>query len=94
MMRSLIITSIVRSHLLCSIDVKAHLEFIKNAIGASNPQVRTSAVSLLGVMYLYLKAQLRVFFEDEKPTVLQLIDAQFEKVCAVRCVLCDVSCVL
>eukprot|EP00731_Ephydatia_muelleri_P009291 Em0004g1629a len=57
----------------------AHLEFIKNAMGASNPQVRTSAISLLSVMHLYLKAQLRLFFEDKKPTVLQLIDAQFEK---------------
>lgn len=61
------------------IDIKAHIEFIKTAMGASNPQVRTSAIGLLGVMHLFLRAQLRVFFEDEKPTVLQLIDAQFEK---------------
>jgi hypothetical protein len=42
--------------------------------------VRTSAVTLLGVMYMYMGPSLRVLFESEKPALLQTIDAEFEKV--------------
>ena len=42
--------------------------------------VRTSGISLLGVIYLYMGQTLRVFFENEKPALLQQIDAEFEKV--------------
>ena len=42
--------------------------------------VRTSAITLLGVMYLYVGPSLRMFFEDEKPALLSQIDAEFEKV--------------
>ena len=42
--------------------------------------VRTAAISLLGTMYMYVGATLRVFFEEEKPALLQQIDAEFEKV--------------
>ena len=45
--------------------------------------MRAAAVSLLGVMRMYVGAQLRVFFEDAKPALLQQIDAVFEKVCSV-----------
>lgn len=31
-------------------------------------------------MYLYMGAPLRMFFEDEKPALLQQINAEFEKV--------------
>jgi len=46
--------------------------------------VRTAAVGLLGVMYLYVGAPLRVFFEEEKTALLSQIDAEFQKVGA-RC---------
>uniref|UniRef100_A0A8C4MEI0 Cytoskeleton-associated protein 5 n=1 Tax=Equus asinus TaxID=9793 RepID=A0A8C4MEI0_EQUAS len=39
----------------------------------------TSAITLLGVMYLYVGPSLRMFFEDEKPALLSQIDAEFEK---------------
>lgn len=42
--------------------------------------MRTSAITLLGVMYLYVGPSLRMFFEDEKPALLSQIDAEFEKV--------------
>lgn len=42
--------------------------------------IRTSAITLLGVMYLYVGPSLRMFFEDEKPALLSQIDAEFEKV--------------
>ena len=47
--------------------------------------MRTSAINLLGVMHMYIGAQLRVFFEEEKAALLQQIDAVFEKVCVLVC---------
>ena len=47
--------------------------------------MRTSAINLLGVMHMYIGAQLRVFFEEEKTALLQQIDAAFEKVCVCVC---------
>lgn len=65
---------------LSSINVKAFINNVKTALGATNPAVRTAAITLLGVMYLYMGAPLRMFFEDEKPALLAQIDAEFEKV--------------
>ncbi|KAH3877159.1 hypothetical protein DPMN_001016, partial [Dreissena polymorpha] len=62
------------------IQIKPHLENIKKAFAATNPAVRQSALSLLPVLYMYMGPQLRMFFEDEKPALLQQIDAEFEKV--------------
>uniref|UniRef100_A0A1A7WRM3 Cytoskeleton associated protein 5 n=1 Tax=Iconisemion striatum TaxID=60296 RepID=A0A1A7WRM3_9TELE len=61
------------------INVKAFINNVKTALGATNPAVRTAAISLLGVMYLYMGAPLRMFFEDEKPALLAQIDSEFEK---------------
>uniref|UniRef100_A0A672HE37 Cytoskeleton associated protein 5 n=1 Tax=Salarias fasciatus TaxID=181472 RepID=A0A672HE37_SALFA len=61
------------------INVKAFISNVKTALGATNPAIRTAAVTLLGVMFLYMGAPLRVFFEDEKPALLSQIDAEFEK---------------
>lgn len=62
------------------INVKGFINNVKTALGATNPAVRTAAITLLGVMYLYMGAPLRMFFEDEKPALLAQIDAEFEKV--------------
>ncbi len=57
------------------------LIFVCNELWSCSLQaVRTSAIALLGVMYLYMGAPLRMFFEDEKPALLLQIDAEFEKV--------------
>ncbi|KAF4083545.1 hypothetical protein AMELA_G00143190 [Ameiurus melas] len=61
------------------INVKAFINNVKTALAATNPAVRTAAISLLSVMYLYTGAPLRVFFEDEKAALLSQIDAEFEK---------------
>ena len=42
--------------------------------------IRTAAITLVGVMYMYIGQQLRIFFEDEKPALLQQIDSEFDKV--------------
>lgn len=60
--------------------MKGFINNVKTALGATNPAVRTAAITLLGVMYLYMGAPLRMFFEDEKPALLSQIDSEFEKV--------------
>ena len=62
------------------LNVKPHVDYIKKGLAASNPAVRTAAINLLGTMCMYMGAQLRMFFEGEKPALLQQIDAVFEKV--------------
>jgi len=62
------------------ISPKYVIDYVKKGIIASNPQVRVAVISLLGVMYLYVGPQLSLFFENEKPTLLQQIKAEFEKV--------------
>ncbi|XP_077317578.1 cytoskeleton-associated protein 5 isoform X5 [Lithobates pipiens] len=61
------------------LNVKAFITNVKTALAATNPAIRTSAITLLGVMYLYMGAPLRMFFEEEKPALLSQIDAEFEK---------------
>ncbi|CAL8379153.1 unnamed protein product [Arctogadus glacialis] len=61
------------------VNVKAFITNVKTALGATNPAVRTAAVSLLGVMFLYLGVSLRVFFEDEKAALLSQIDTEFQR---------------
>ena len=62
------------------IKAKPHIDYVKKAFGASNPAVRTAAVNVIGVMYLYLGAQVRMFFEEEKQALLQQIDDAIAKV--------------
>ncbi|KAJ7391009.1 hypothetical protein OS493_021029 [Desmophyllum pertusum] len=62
------------------IDLKPHINYVKEALTNTNPAVRTAAIALLGTLHMYVGATLRVFFEEEKPALLQQIDAEFEKV--------------
>ncbi|XP_015769974.1 PREDICTED: cytoskeleton-associated protein 5-like [Acropora digitifera] len=61
------------------IDLKPHIAYVKEALTNTNPAVRTAAISLLGTLYMYVGQTLRMFFEEEKPALLQQIDAEFEK---------------
>ena len=62
------------------VNAKPLLTHIKKAFGATNPAIRTAAVTLVGVLYMYMGQTLRVFFEDEKAALLQQIDAEIDKV--------------
>lgn len=66
------------------VNVKAMLGAISKGLAASNPGVRTTTISLLGVMYTYMGDALRMLFENEKPALLQQIDAEFEKMKGVK----------
>ncbi|XP_071956177.1 cytoskeleton-associated protein 5-A-like isoform X2 [Antedon mediterranea] len=63
-----------------AIKVKNFISYIKKALVATNPAIRTSAISTVGVMYMYMGAPLRMLFEDEKPALLAQIDTEFQKV--------------
>ncbi|XP_077995152.1 cytoskeleton-associated protein 5-like isoform X5 [Glandiceps talaboti] len=63
-----------------SISPKIYIPYMKRAFGAVNPAVRVSAISLLGVMYMYMGAPIRVLFDDEKAALLKQIDTEIEKV--------------
>lgn len=60
---------------------KALMDNVKKALASSNPAVRTSAIQFLGTLYLFMGQQLGLFFENEKPALVQQINAEFEKVC-------------
>ena len=46
----------------------------------SNPQVRTSAISLLCILYKYLGKDVKTLTRDIKESTLKLIDAELDKV--------------
>lgn len=73
------LTNAMKEFGFAGIKVKGFINNVKTALGATNPAVRTAAIGLLGVMYLYMGAPLRMFFEDEKPALLSQIDAEFVK---------------
>ncbi|XP_035386884.1 LOW QUALITY PROTEIN: cytoskeleton-associated protein 5-A-like [Electrophorus electricus] len=74
------LSSAIKEFGFAGINVKAFINNVKTALAATNPAVRSAAVSLLGVMYMYMGAPLRIFFEDERTSLLSQIDAEFEKV--------------
>ncbi|XP_009680506.2 cytoskeleton-associated protein 5-like [Struthio camelus] len=61
-------------------EVKMLVSTLKIALAAVNPDVRTSAITLLGVIYLYMGDSLRVLIENEELPLLPQINAELEKV--------------
>ena len=56
------------------------IDFCKILANNSNPQVRTSAISLLCVLYKYLGKDVKTLTRDIKESTLKLIDAELDKV--------------
>lgn len=63
----------------CAVNVKSLMENLKKAVAATNPGVRTAAISLLGTLYLFMGKPLLAFFENEKPALRQQIEQECEK---------------
>ncbi|XP_034182971.1 msps cytoskeleton-associated protein 5 isoform X1 [Osmia lignaria lignaria] len=63
----------------CVVNVKSLMENIKKAVAVTNPGVRTSAITLLGTLYLFMGRPLLTFFENEKPALRQQIEQECEK---------------
>ncbi|XP_011346802.1 protein mini spindles isoform X1 [Ooceraea biroi] len=62
-----------------SLNIKSIIENMKKAVAATNPSVRTAAVTLLGNLYLYMGKPLLAYFENEKPALRQQIEQECEK---------------
>ncbi|XP_023289884.1 protein mini spindles isoform X2 [Orussus abietinus] len=62
-----------------TINAKSIMENIKKAVGATNPSVRTAAITLVGTLYMYMGKPLLMFFENEKPALKQQIEQECEK---------------
>nr|CAB3231403.1 cytoskeleton-associated protein 5-like [Phallusia mammillata] len=65
---------------LTGVNVKFVIDKLKVALAATNPAVRTAALSVIGTLAMYIGDKVRMFFESEKPTLLQQIDSEIEKV--------------
>ena len=63
----------------CTLNVKSLMDSVKKAVAATNPVVRTQAISLLGTLYLYMGKPLLMFFENEKPALKQQIEQECDK---------------
>ncbi|XP_026670191.1 protein mini spindles isoform X2 [Ceratina calcarata] len=63
----------------CAVNVKSVMENMKKAVAATNPGVRTAAITLLGTLYLFTGKPLLTFFENEKPALRQQIEQECEK---------------
>ncbi|RZF35257.1 hypothetical protein LSTR_LSTR012476 [Laodelphax striatellus] len=61
------------------VNAKALMENVKKGVAATNPVVRTAAISLLGTLYVFMGPQLHLFFENEKPALVQQINAECDK---------------
>ncbi|XP_044594200.1 protein mini spindles isoform X1 [Cotesia glomerata] len=63
----------------CALNVKLVIESVKKAVAATNPGVRTAAITLIGTLYLYVGKPLLTFFDGEKPALKQQIEQECEK---------------
>ncbi|KAG7304890.1 hypothetical protein JYU34_010285 [Plutella xylostella] len=61
-----------------SINVKSLIPHLKKALSATNPNVRTSAITLIGVLSLYSPNMIS-HFDGEKPATKQLIGLEVDK---------------
>ncbi|CAO3632931.1 unnamed protein product [Cunninghamella echinulata] len=61
------------------LQVRDLIEFVKIALGNTNASVRTSAVSVLGVLRRYIGPEIITFVQDVSPALMANIEAEFEK---------------
>ncbi|KAF5301408.1 hypothetical protein FQA39_LY02137 [Lamprigera yunnana] len=73
------VTNALKEFGFSNMNVKLLIYNSKKALGSSSLAVRTSAISLIGTLYLYTGSSLHMFFENEKPALRDQINAEFEK---------------
>ena len=61
-------------------SLKETVPLMRQALGSANGQVRSAAIASFGQLFLHTGKTLRTLLDDEKPALLQLIDAEFERV--------------
>ncbi|XP_026736168.1 protein mini spindles isoform X2 [Trichoplusia ni] len=62
-----------------NMNIKSIIAHCKKALTATNPNVRTSAVTFLGILSLYVGPSLLSHFDSEKPATRQLISLELDK---------------
>ncbi len=60
--------------------MKLLLKHIKEALANTNPAVRTATYQLIGTVFIYAGPSFGSLFEQEKPAILELINAEIDKV--------------
>lgn len=73
------LSNAIREFGMSGANVKLFISKIKIGFAATNPVVRTAALSVLGTMTLYIGPKIRMFFESEKPAILQQVETEIEK---------------
>ncbi|XP_011314716.1 cytoskeleton-associated protein 5 isoform X2 [Fopius arisanus] len=63
----------------CTANVKVMMDSIKKGVTATNPSVRTSAITLVGTLHLFMGKSVLMFFESEKSALKQQIEQECEK---------------
>lgn len=66
------------------LETKLLLNYTKSALQNSNASVRLASVQLISVIYMYVGQNFRSLFDQEKPALLEQIDAEIEKVKAMK----------
>ncbi|GLG98562.1 Protein mini spindles [Gryllus bimaculatus] len=61
------------------IQPKKIIDKVKKALAATMPAVRTAGIQFVGTLYVYMGSQLTMLFENEKASLRQLIQAEFDK---------------
>lgn len=62
------------------LDVKFLLKHIKDSLTNTNPGIRNATYPLIGTVHIYVGPSFGSLFEQEKPAILELINAEIEKV--------------
>jgi cytoskeleton-associated protein 5 len=62
------------------IDTKLLLQHIKASLQNSNAAVRAGSIQLIGTIYMFMGPSFRGLFDQEKPALLEQMDAEIEKV--------------
>ncbi|ORX54518.1 ARM repeat-containing protein [Hesseltinella vesiculosa] len=62
------------------LQIRDLIDFIKQALSNTNASVRTSAVTVLGVLRQYVGPEIITFVQDVSPALMANIEAEFDKV--------------
>ncbi|KAI8099122.1 armadillo-type protein [Halteromyces radiatus] len=65
---------------IAGLQVRDLIDFVKTALSNTNASVRTSAVTVLGILRMYIGPEIITFVQDVSPALMATIESEFEKV--------------
>ena len=81
---SILFSKMVEDFDVKDLPIKEMINYCKYMAGNSNPQVRTSATSLICVIYKYVGEDVKILIKDIKESTLKMIEAELEKVVVIE----------